>query len=245
MPDKDTLFDLPRDESPFVFDEAVAAVFPDMIRRSVPGYATVIAGTGLAAGLYAQPDSHCYDLGCSVGASTLSLSRHIDKADCRIIAIDNSEEMIAHSRENAVSESSNENSTAEIEFLCADIRDVAITKASVAVLNYTLQFIPLEDRIPLLTNIYNGMNPEAVLILSEKIAFDSPQENEAQTQLHEAFKREQGYSELEISQKRAALEDVLIPETLQTHINRLSTIGFRNTHAWFRCFNFVSLLAWK
>jgi len=241
MSARDNLFDQPADLAPFVFDKAVAAVFPDMIKRSVPGYATVIAGTGLTAGLYAQPGTNCYDMGCSVGASTFAMSRYIRQPDCRIIAVDNSADMIARSRTNTADHETD----IEIEFRQADIRDTAIENASVVVMNYTLQFIPLEDRVALLTHIYKSMNPGGVLILSEKIAFDTEAENQAQIRLHEAFKREQGYSELEISQKRAALENVLIPETLDTHAKRLNVIGFRDTQLWFRCFNFASLLAWK
>jgi len=54
-----------------------------------------------------------------------------------------------------------------------------------------------------------------------------------------------GYSKLEISQKRAALENVLLPETLEAHRSRLDTIGFDAVDVWFQCFNFASMVAFK
>ncbi|MDX1458235.1 MAG: carboxy-S-adenosyl-L-methionine synthase CmoA, partial [Marinobacter sp.] len=83
------------------------------------------------------------------------------------------------------------------------------------------------------------------LILSEKIRFESPQEQDIQTRLHHDFKRANGYSDLEISQKRSALERVLIPETLEEHRSRLQAAGFSQVLVWYQCFNFVSMLAIK
>jgi tRNA (cmo5U34)-methyltransferase len=132
-----------------------------------------------------------------------------------------------------------------VSCICADIQNIDITNASVVILNYTLQFIPLEHRLSLLQNIYQGMNPGGVLILSEKLAFETKAEQSRQTRLHEAFKRTQGYSELEIAQKRSALENVLIPESLGTHLKRLEQAGFRDAQLWFRSINFASIMAWK
>jgi tRNA (cmo5U34)-methyltransferase len=242
MNDKDILYRQPVDTpSPFVFDEAVARVFPDMVKRSVPGYSNVIAGTGLIAAEYAQADSNIYDLGCSVGASTFAVLQHLKIDDFHVIAIDNSSHMIELCRQN-ISDSGNKD---KVEYLCDDIQNIKINNASVVILNYTLQFIPPDERVNLLARIYDGMNDNAVLVLSEKLAFDTDAERQRQTALHEAFKRTQGYSELEISQKRAALEDVLIPESLSTHVSRLNKIGFRDTQLWFRSINFASVMAWK
>jgi tRNA (cmo5U34)-methyltransferase len=112
-------------------------------------------------------------------------------------------------------------------------------------LNFVLQFIAKEERLNLLKHIYQGLNPGAVLILSEKITFDDAEENQLQTALHEAFKRAQGYSDMEISRKRTALENVLIPETQDAHHRRLQQAGFPAAHTWFQCFNFASMIAVK
>jgi tRNA (cmo5U34)-methyltransferase len=225
----------------FKFDDKVAEVFPDMIRRSVPGYQAIIAAIGLLAGRFARPDSVCYDLGCSLGAATFSMLQQIEAPHCRIVAVDNSESMISRFRERLQKEAPRAN----VEIRCADIRDIAIENASVVVLNFTLQFIPLEDRRPFLRKIQEGLLPGGLLVLSEKLCFDDPRQQELQTEMHHAFKRAQGYSELEISQKRSALENVLIPETFKTHQSRLLEAGFASAEVWFQYFNFASILALK
>ncbi|MDH5784839.1 MAG: carboxy-S-adenosyl-L-methionine synthase CmoA [Chromatiales bacterium] len=225
----------------FTFDERVASVFPDMIRRSVPGYGEIIALLGLFAEQYAQPGSTLYDLGCSLGAATLSLRRRIQPADCNIIAVDSSAAMVERCRDNIA----HDLATTPVEVICGDIREVAISKASVVVLNFTLQFLPREERLTLLKKIHAGMLPGGVLILSEKLQFSDAESQHFQEQLHLAFKRANGYSELEISQKRAALEAVLVPDTLAQHSERLQQAGFSHIEPWFQAFNFASLAAIK
>ncbi|RLA20331.1 MAG: carboxy-S-adenosyl-L-methionine synthase CmoA [Gammaproteobacteria bacterium] len=225
----------------FVFDEQVASVFQDMIQRSVPGYKTIISAIGLLTERFAQPNSHCYDLGCSLGAATLSMRHNIRQANCKIIAIDNSPAMIERCQSNIEQDSA----SAPIELICGDIREVSIGRATVVVLNFTLQFIPPKDRKDFLTRIYEGMLPGGILILSEKLFFDDPRQQALHTEMHHAFKRVQGYSDLEISQKRSALERVMKPETLETHKQRLTSIGFSSSEVWFQQFNFASLIALK
>lgn len=225
----------------FEFNETVVRVFPDMIRRSVPGYSNLITMIGLLAQQYAQPGSNLYDLGCSLGAATLAMHRHVPHHDCRIIAVDNSDAMVTHCRENVEEDLG----AIPVEVHCADIRDVEINDASLVVLNFTLQFIPPQDRSALLAKISAGLRPGGALVLSEKIAFEDPAEAALQDRLHLAFKRANGYSDLEIAQKRTALENVLIPESLDTHHSRLRQAGFSHSQTWFQCFNFASLLAVK
>lgn len=225
----------------FNFDENVAAVFPDMIRRSVPGYANIIAMLGLFAERYAQADSRLYDLGCSLGASTLSMRHRLQAKNCQIIAVDNSSPMIERCRENLESDLA----TTPIELICDDLLNVEITNASVVVLNFTLQFIDPEVRLALLNTIHQGMLPGGVLVLSEKIIFSDPAEQKRQEEMHLAFKRANGYSEMEVSQKRSALENVLIPDTREQHTSRLAAAGFSHSDVWFQCFNFASLIAHK
>ena len=112
-------------------------------------------------------------------------------------------------------------------------------------MNFTLQFIPLVERKDILAKIYNGLNKGGCLILSEKLAFADIDENEMQIDLHHAFKKSNGYSDLEIAQKRSALENVLIPETKEMHVQRLKETGFIQVFPWFQCFNFSSFIAIK
>ena len=226
----------------FDFDEKVAEVFPDMIQRSVPGYGTMISNIGILAAKYAQPNSCCYDLGCSLGAVSLSMRQRINQPGCKVIAVDNSEAMIERGLELLASDSS---SRVPVEMVCADIQDIAIADASVVVLNFTLQFIPLDDRLALITRIHKGLKPGGALILSEKMAFDDQIKQDFHTEAHHDFKRANGYSNLEISQKRTALERVMIPESLNCHKRRLQEAGFPMSEVWFQCFNFASMAAIK
>lgn len=238
----DNLFSKPQPHLvDFAFDEQVASVFPDMIRRSVPGYETVISMLGVFAARYTQPGTHIYDLGCSLGAATLALRRHIPYQDCRIIAVDNSEAMVAKCKLNMNADAA----PVSVDVRCENIQDTVITNASLVSLNFTLQFIPPEQRATLIDKLFQGMVVGGVLVLSEKVVFSEPSQQALFTELHHDFKRANGYSDLEISQKRQAIENVLVPDTLQMHQQRLEQAGFRTVQCWFQCFNFISLFAIK
>lgn len=239
---KDNLFARPREHLvDFTFDERVAQVFPDMIRRSVPGYENLIALLGVFGGRYAQENTCIYDLGCSLGAATLSLRRHIECSGCRIIAVDNARAMVDRCRQNINADPS----LTPVELVCADIRDVSIENASMITLNLTLQFLDPSDRLSMLKNIYRGLVDDGVLVLSEKIEFQEGERQSLFADLHHNFKRANGYSDLEISQKRQAIENVLVPDTAEQHIARFQAAGFSKAYQWFQCFNFVSYIAFK
>lgn len=241
-PNRDSLYIEPRDPiADFKFDANVAKVFPDMIQRSVPGYAEIVSLIGTLVAQYVQPNTYCYDLGCSLGAVSLSMAERIGQSGCRIIAVDNSPAMLKRCKE-IIRESS---PGAPIDLLCADILNVDVRCASAVVLNFTLQFIEPLRRIELLKNIYEGLLPGGMLILSEKVTFSDPQQTERFIQLHHAFKKVEGYSDLEISQKRTALEKVLLPESIERHLERLRLVGFSSCEVWFQCLNFTSILALK
>lgn len=225
----------------FRFDETVAAVFPDMIKRSVPGYSHIIGVIGILADQYAQPDSHIYDLGSSLGAATLAMRHRIHAPGVRIIAVDSSAAMVARSQDYL----DVEDSPIPVQTLCADITELDIQNCSFAVLNFTLQFIEPQKREQTIRNIYNGMKPGAALVLSEKLSFEDRIQDQLMISHHHDFKRANGYSDLEISQKRQAIERVLIPETATAHIERLHQAGFKTVTQWFQSFNFASFLAIK
>jgi tRNA (cmo5U34)-methyltransferase len=239
---RDQLFAQPRDMIvDFVFDENVVRVFPDMIRRSVPGYESIIMLLGLFAREYAQANTQLYDLGCSTGAATLALRRRLAQPGCRIIAVDNSAPMVAACQQNI----DKDTGLAPVEVLCADIQELTVHNASVIVLNFTLQFIAPPQRPAFLQKLSAGLNPGGVLLLAEKICFTDPVDQHFQESLQLAFKKANGYSDLEISQKRTALEKILIPESIERHRARLLQCGFAQVHVWFSAFNFVALAAIK
>lgn len=239
---KDELFAQPIDEiADFEFNENVAMVFPDMLRRSIPGYSTILKMIGIISSQYVSPGSTCYDLGCSLGATTMSMRTKIPHYDCKIIAVDSSEAMIRNCLQNIQSQQS----PIPVEAICSDVSDITIQNASIVVLNFILQFVKPELRLKLLKDIHDGMLPEGRIILSEKISCVDASQQQLMDSFYYAFKKAHGYSDLEIKQKKDSLKNVLIPDPLPVHIERLKNIGFKNCEVWFRCFNFISILAEK
>jgi len=238
---KDSIYASEQQVKDFSFDQNVVEVFPDMIQRSVPGYATIVSTMGKLAGEYAQPNSNLYDLGCSLGAVTLSMRRNIQTDSCHIIAVDNSQAMVERCKVHL----QGFRSDVPVTVTLGDINELDIQNASVVAMNFTLQFIPPVQRKAVLEKIYANLKPGGVLLLSEKIKAENEQCDNLLIYLHHDFKRHNGYSELEISQKRTAIENVMRPDTLSTHTQRLSDIGFSQTQVWYQCFNFCSMVAIK
>lgn len=224
---------------PFEFTEQVVRVFPDMIERSVPGYRLLLELTPILVRRAVQRHTRIYDLGCSLGAATLAARRAVQEPGVTITAIDNAPDMVARCR-SLIEE---DNSRVPVEVIEGDVRDVEIQNASVVLVYFTLQFLPLEARDELLRKIARGMMPGGVLILAEKLAFEPEANQSWMDDHHHDFKRAQGYSDLEIARKRQALENVLVPETRQAHHQRLNNAGFDQVHDWFQCFNFCCLAA--
>lgn len=242
MSHRDMLFSAPINKlGDWTFDSRVAEVFPDMIQRSVPGYSNIISMIGMLAERFVRPASRVYDLGCALGAATLSVRRNINQPDCEIIAVDNSAAMIERCQRHIEAFKA----STPVSVIEADIRQVPIENASLVVLNFTLQFLEPPDRQALLTRIYQGLNPGGALVLSEKFSFEDPLVGELLFNMHHDFKRANGYSELEISQKRSMLENVMITDSVETHKTRLHAAGFPHAELWFQCFNFGSLVAVK
>ena len=160
-------------------------------------------------------------------------------SDSHLVAVDNSAAMIDRCRANI----ERDHSQASTDVLQQSIQDTQITNASIVVMNFTMQFIPDSERQTLLKRIADGMVSGGALVLSEKLIFDDQEEQRFQTDLHHDFKRYQGYSDLEVAQKRASLENVLVPNTAEQHIERLSKAGFREVKMIVRCLNFASFLA--
>lgn len=231
-------------DRPFRFNAAVAEVFPDMLRRSIPGYAASIEAIGSLAARYVTANSNCYDLGCSLGAASLAMQAGTSVDGCRIVAVDNAPAMVERCRE-IVAHAKDSAHPTPIDVREADIRDIAIENASMVVMNYTLQFLKGDDRDALVGRICAGMLPGGLFLLSEKVVDDNPHMEELLIDLHHEHKRRNDYSQLEISRKRAALENVLIPESVAVHRKRLANAGFAHSGVWLRYFNFVSIVAIK
>ena len=259
MSGRDQLFDTPQTPQDFAFDEPVVGVFPDMIRRSVPGYELVIEMSAMLAARHVPPGGLCFDLGSSLGATSLALRNAIRTAHVRIVGVDSAPAMIARARANQAaaeaaprSAHSDGTKTPSIEFRCADLLDVDCTGAHAVLMNFTLQFVPPAKRLDLLTRLRKQLAPGGVLLYAEKLAADSladPARNSYDVVLpwdedaHLDFKRANGYSDLAIAQKRTALEHVMQPDTLAQHQVRLHAAGFGWQHCWFRCLNWAAFAA--
>ena len=236
---RDKLFNSNSDISDFRFDENVVAVFDDMVKRSVPGYEAMIQMVGLVTRTYGKDHTHYYDLGSSTGATTLALALNNKHKNNKIIAVDNSPQMVKECKRNLLGNVDN------FEIICADINDVSIENASIVVLNLTLQFIDVDKRSILIQKIYDGLIPSGVLIISEKIHFDDRENQKQLARLHLDFKRANGYSELEIANKRQSLENILVTESKKAHLERLKICGFKESSCYFQCLNFASFLSVK
>ena len=226
---------------PFSFNEEVTEVFEDMIDRSVPGYKSSLKLIENLGNSYFQNNSSCYDLGCSLGASTLSLLKAIKKKDGRIYAVDSSKDMIISCKSN-FKDSIDSN---KVNFINQGLETIQITDASVVVINFVLQFIDSAKREELLEKIFQGMKKNGLLILSEKTHFDNKYRNQTLLNLHHNFKFKNGYTKMEISRKRDALEGVLVTDLEKCHRQRLSEIGFKEIRKVMSNLNFFTLIAQK
>jgi tRNA (cmo5U34)-methyltransferase len=231
------------DPGPFEFNESVARVFPDMLRRSIPGYAASIEAVGWLAGRCVGPDTRCYDLGCSLGAAAEAMRDHVSQPGVSILAVDNAPAMVERCRQRLAAEPLE--GRPPVTVIAADVRDVEISNASMIVMNYTLQFLPLAERDAMMHKISQGMHAGGLLVLSEKIVDEDDAVEALVVDLHQEYKRRNAYSDLEISRKRAALENVLIPESIEAHRRRLNRAGFRHVGVLLRYFNFVSIVAFR
>ncbi len=237
MSHKDDIFSEPyTDIKAFAFDEKVVSVFPDMIKRSVPGYDTILKGTAMMAMKYVQPDTRVYDLGASLGAVSLTIDQAIGAQSVEIHAIDNSSPMIDSLNEHLSQLQLNN----RIKSWLADVATIEIENASMVVSNFTLQFMPVESREGMCGRVYDGLNKGGVFVLSEKI-----QSSQSMIDYYHGYKKVNGYSDMEIAQKRQALEDSLKPDTLEIWKQRLHDAGFKKTEVWFKAFNFISIVAVK
>lgn len=242
MVKKDSIFKVGNfNDLTFTFNEEVTEVFEDMIDRSVPGYTSSLRLIENLSRKYFIEGTHCYDLGCSLGASSMSLIKAIGKREGKIFAIDNSPAMIAACEQKCADLIK----TGKVKFIKQDVNEAQIDKASVVVINFVLQFLNSKDRDGLLKKVFLGMKQGALLILSEKIHFDNKFRNQTIDNLHHQFKSNNGYSKMEISRKRDALEGVLVTDLETLHLKRLESIGFKKVRKVMTNLNFMTLVAEK
>lgn len=235
----DTVFTKPISKQ-FEFDAEVAAVFDDMLLRSVPFYKESQELTRRFAINALKEGGIVYDLGCSTASLLLAIERIVGKrANLRLIGIDNSPAMIEHARKKIEAYGS------QIELNEGDILQFPYEKAQVIISNYTLQFIRPLVRDTLVRTVAEALNEGGVFIFSEKVVCEDPKLNKELIDCYYDFKKSQGYSEYEIVQKREALENVLIPYTMNENIQMAKNSGFKTCEVLFRWANFATFIAIK
>lgn len=233
---RDEIFKLEH-EKQFEFDERVVSVFDDMIGRSVPFY-------GASLDLILQiliknlpKNGKVVDLGSSTGTLLISLAKL--REDLLLLGIDNSSSMIESAKNKALGYG------VEVEFCLDDILKAKFEKFDAAVLNYTLQFIRPILREGFVKKIYQNLNKKGIFILSEKLVFDDKKYSKDMIEIYEDYKSKQGYSKIEISRKRQALENVLIPYTENENITLCKNAGFDRVETLFKWGNFATFVAFK
>lgn len=227
--------------APFEFDDKVVQVFDDMISRSVPLYRESLRRQAELAAHYYNSESVIYDLGCSNGNFGLQFMQQMADKPFKMVGIDNSQPML----DQYSLRLNNAENHLNVELCCHAIEDYPFDAASVVVINLTLQFLSLEVRSALIQRVYDALLPGGILLLTEKVVHHDQELLQLQQDWYYRFKKENGYSQLEISQKRDALENVLIPETIEQHQQRLQHVGFKQMDIWLKWFNFASLICVK
>ena len=239
---KDELYRDPDMKGGFKFDSKVADVFDDMLNRSVPCYRMVIEMVATILGKFLQPGDQVFDLGCSTGETMVELARKLNHQKLEFTGVDNSPAMLEKANHKAEMFSLGGN----LKFIEADITDLDLPpKTGAVIMNYTLQFLEPAKRPEFLSSIYNAMRPGGLLIISEKTISPRQETNRTYIDFYQEFKRTNGYSETEISRKRQALENILIPFSIKDNLNLLTEAGFRFPETFFQWFNFTSFLAFK
>ncbi|MEQ9442069.1 MAG: carboxy-S-adenosyl-L-methionine synthase CmoA [Cyclobacteriaceae bacterium] len=241
MSEKDQIFDTPESMGDFKFNKNVAQVFDDMVSRSVPFYNEMQRMITELSKDFATKEGPVYDLGCSTGTTLMNLDKVLDPA-IRFVGIDESPEMLEKCRTNF--QEAGVKRTFDLQSANLN-QGISMEPASVAIMCLTLQFVRPLFRERLVQDIYRQLNENGCLILVEKVLGEDSLFNRLFINYYYDMKRRHQYSEMEISQKREALENVLIPYKLGENITLLNACGFRYCEVFFKWYNFCGIVAVK
>lgn len=224
----------------FEFDDKVASVFDDMLIRSIPFYniALDLSIDFILKHIQEIQTPVIYDLGSSTGNFLINLAQKI-KGSALLFGIDNSQAMINRSIQKSLAYN------LSINFENTDILDYSFNAADVVVSHYTIQFIRPLQREKLIKKIFDSLKPNGIFIMSEKMTSFDKQLDKQMIERYYQFKQEQGYSKNEITGKREALENVLIPYSLDENIQMLKNAGFKINEVLFKWVNFGTIIAKK
>lgn len=239
---KDKLFlDPGKRQVDFAFDEEVAAVFGDMLERSIPFYFEIQNMIVDLAEEFAAPGTVIYDLGCSTGTTLALLARRLHDKAIGLRGVESSQPMLEKAEENLSALK-----IANYQLEKQDLNDgVKMENASVVILNLVLQFVRPLNRDKLIRDVFEGLRDGGCLILVEKVTGTDPRLNRKFIDCYHEFKKRNLYTDKEIARKREALENILIPYRVEENIELLRRNGFQTVETFFRWFNFCGLIALK
>jgi tRNA (cmo5U34)-methyltransferase len=241
---QDKLFADPRPRmEDFNFGKKTTEVFDDMLNRSVPFYGEIQRMVAELSVDFAESGSSLYDIGCSTCNTFLAIDALLPKdVNLRFVGVDSSPEMI----EKAKAKLAEAQFSRDCELRCQNFeKEGRIENASVVLMILTLQFMRPLNRDRVIAEIYRGLRPHGCLILVEKVLGEHSTFNRLFIKHYYEMKKRQGYSDLEISQKREALENVLIPYRLEENKELLKKEGFEKIDVFFKWYNFCGMLAMK
>jgi tRNA (cmo5U34)-methyltransferase len=230
--------------SDFEFNTEVAAVFDDMLVRSVPFYVEQHHLILEIAEKFWTEGTTVYDLGCSTATMLVELSKKLGNK-ARLVGYDNSEPMLERARAKVANAGLRERVEVRMADLNADLSQMPLDNAGIVTLCWTLQFVRPLKRDPLIRKIYENLVDGGVLIVTEKILTNSSHMNRFFIEFYYDFKSRNGYSEEEILRKREALENVLVPYRVDENFEMFRRNGFEITETFFQWYNFAGFLCVK
>lgn len=224
----------------FRFDENVAAVFEDMLQRSIPHYREVIVLIHHLLQERLKTGDRVCDLGCSLGTAFHHFYQN-DHKKLNYLGLDNSPAMIDKARKLSLEKKVD---SKRIDFLQADIVEDPFPSSQAVLLQYVLHFISPEKRPLVLKKIYDCLTPGGLFIISEKTRIPDSV-HKTYTGIYEDFKTQNGYSREEIHRKKEALENVLIPQSYRALQENLHLAGFTTIEPLFHWVQFSTWVAVK
>lgn len=227
----------------FKFNEQVADVFDDMVSRSVPYYEEQQRMIREISKAFWLPGTCIYDLGCATGTTAVSLSRELPGAS--IVGYDNSWPMIHRANQKVEEAGLEERISLRYGDLNGNLEELPIENATVATLCWTLQFVRPLRRDNLIRHIYESLADNGALVVTEKVLFNGSPTNRFFIDFYYDYKRRHGYSELEIANKREALENVMVPYRMDENLELFRRSGFEIVETFFQWYNLAGFLCVK
>lgn len=201
--------------------------FDKHINKSIPFYKDVNKIIESIASQFYVNNTNIYDVGCSDGRllSAIKTDKKIKK-----IGIDCSLNLLPPNN-------------SDISFLHIDLCDNFIfNNASVVFSIFTMQFLPMNIRQQIITNIYNGLVLGGCFIFAEKVYSQDSFISDIFTFRYYDFKAD-NFSSDEILSKEKDLRNIMRPNTHADNVKLLEAAGFSKFEVFFKCLNFEYILA--